>query len=265
MWLLPLFLHTTIFRIKLAASAIQKKFRKEEDSPAILLCMTDRLAVSCVGALTAAGWACHRVPSLRYVDRAARVLGPRAIITDRMTPANERPFGPVPTTLPIVFVGRPRRERCALQAGAALFIPVPIDVPVLIQGLSRIRLSPSAPDSEIAADPNGLWLDPNTAQARVGMTPLILSRRHFGVLYELARNPGKLLTTERLCSGLIGIDPMTPGALMTCIWRLRRILCAAGAPDCIETVHHLGYRYALLTPRISSGGLAAAPAVLRHK
>ncbi len=265
MWLLPLFLHTTVYRIKLAASAIYKKFGNEPDLPVVLLCVENRLALPCVGALTSTGWACHRVPCLRYVDRATRVLGARAIITDRMTSANKRPFGPIPDTLPIVFMGRARRETDALEAGAALFLPIPIDVPALIQGLAKIRQRPISEKWATGIDSNGLWLDPLTARARVGATPLALSRRHFRVLYELVCNPGKLLTTERLCSGLAGLESMTPGALMTCIWRLRRILRTAGAPDCIETVHHLGYRYALSTTQVSYSSLAPVHTASGHK
>ncbi len=84
-----------------------------------------------------------------------------------------------------------------------------------------------------------------TAQVRVGDRPLVLSPRHFSVLHELTRSPGRLLTTERLCSGINGIRPMTPAALAVCVSRLRKLLRDAGAPDCIETVHCLGYRYTL--------------------
>lgn len=265
MWLLPLFLHTTVYRIKLAASAFPKKFRHESGPPVVLLCAENRLARLCSGAVASAGWACHRVPCLRYVDRAARVLGARAIITDRIMPAHERPFGPVPRTLPIVFVGRAWRETDALEAGAALFLSIPIDVPSLIQGLSRVAQPPISQEWAQGPDPNGLYLDPATASARVGSAPLALSRRHFHVLYELVRNPGKLMTTERLCSGLADMEPMTPAALITCIWRLRKILHAAGVSDCIETVHHIGYRYATSSSQGKHSDLASRQESLRYK
>lgn len=257
MCLLPFFLHTAIFRLKLAVSAIRKKFGDEPDRPVVLLCATNRLALTCTTTLEGAGWACHRIPCLRYVDRAARVLEARALISDRMTLASTKPFGTVQGTLPIVFMGRPGREAGARQAGATLFLPIPIDTAALVEGLSRMKQNPISQQLEAGADPNGLWLDPVTVWARVGTTPLALSRRHFFVLYELVSNPGKLLTTERLCSSLANIEPMPRGALMTCIWRLRKILRAAGAPDCIETVHHLGYRYAISTSQAAR--LSRAP------
>ncbi len=256
MFLLPFYLHTAIFRIKLAISAIRKKFDDEPDRPVVLLCATNRLALTCATALESAGWACHRVPCLRYVDRAARCLEARAIISDRFTLASTKPFGTAEGILPIVFIGRLSRETEARKAGATLFLPIPVNTAALIEALSRIKQSPISQQPKTAPDPNGLWLDPFTAWARVGATPLALSRRDFFVLYEFTSNPGKCLTTERLCSGLADIEPITPGALMTCIWRLRKILRAAGAPDCIETVHHLGYRYVIRANQSTSSSPA---------
>ncbi|RCN58294.1 winged helix-turn-helix domain-containing protein [Acidiferrobacter thiooxydans] len=245
MCLLPLFVHTAVCQLKLALSAIQKKFRSAPRPPAVLLCVSNPLAPACVHAIMSAGWTCHRVPRLRYVDRAARALDASAVVTDRIASVAGWPPGQTSGPLPFVLLGPPRREADALNAGAALFVPVPIDTQTLIQGLSRIVNSPALKEPRVAADANGLWLDARTAQVRVGDRPLVLSPRHFSVLHELTRSPGRLLTTERLCSGINGIRPMTPAALAVCVSRLRKLLRDAGAPDCIETVHCLGYRYTL--------------------
>ena len=246
MCLLPLFVHTAICQLKLAISAIQKKFRNGPRPPAVLLCVANPIALPCVQAITGAGWTCHRVPRLRYVDRAARALDARVVVTDRIASVAGRSPGQAPDPLAFVLLGPPRREADALNAGATLFVPMPIDTQALIQGLSRIINSPVPKEPRVAADANGLWLDPRTAQVRVGDRPLVLSPRHFSVLHELTRSPGRLLTTERLCSGIGDIRPMTPAALAVCVSRLRKLLRDAGAPDCIETVHCLGYRYTLL-------------------
>ena len=264
MCLLPFFLHTAIFRIKLAVSAIRKKFGDESDQPIALLCATNRLAATCASAFESAGWVCHRIPCLRYADRAARCLEARAIISDRITLASTKPFGTAQGALPIVFVGRPSREKEARKAGATFYLPVPVNTEALIEVLSTIKNSSISQPPKTESDPNGLWLDPLTAWARVGATSLALSRRHFVVLYEFIRNPGKLLTTERLCYGLADIEPMTPSTLMTCIWRLRKILRAAGAPDCIETVHHLGYRYAIGASQAASSSQATSSSYAPH-
>ena len=259
MCLLPLFVHTAVCQLKLAISAIQKKFRNGPRPPAVLLCVANPLALSCVHAITNAGWTCHRVPRLRYVGRAARALDAAVVVTDRIASVAARPRGETPDLLPFVLLGPPRRQADALAAGATLFVPVPLDGPALIQGLARIINSPAPQGPRTAADANGLWLDPLTTQVRVGDTPLALSPRHFSVLLELVRSPGKLLTTERLCSGIGNIRPMTPAALAVCVSRLRKLLRDAGAPDCIETVHCLGYRYTLLELP-----LAPAVAMARH-
>lgn len=263
MCLLPLFVHTAVCQLKLAVSAVQKRLRKTPRPPAVLICVAHPLARPCVHAITSAGWTCHRVPRLRYIDRAARALDASAVVTDRILSVAGRPEGPVSGLLPLVILGPPRRAADALKAGAALFVPVPIDGPTLVQGLARIIQHPAQEQVRPGADANGLWFDPLTTQVRVNDTPLVLSPRHFCVLHELIRSPGRLLTTERLCSGVTGTRPMTSAALAICISRLRKLLRDAGAPDCIETVHCLGYRYVTVTPALASPGTFALP-VPRH-
>ncbi|WP_298135222.1 winged helix-turn-helix domain-containing protein [Acidiferrobacter sp.] len=264
MCLLPLFVHTVFSQMKLAVSAVQRRLgKKAPRPPAILICVANPHALPCVHAITGAGWTCHRVPRLRYIDRAARALDAAAVVTDRIASVPDRSSGPVSGTLPLVLLGPPRRAADALKAGAALFVPVPIDGPALVAGLSRIIQHPARDEPKTGVDENGLWLDALTAQVRVGDTPIALSPRHFCVLHELVRNPGKLLTTERLCSGLTGVRPMTPAALTICISRLRKLLRDAGAPDCIETVHCLGYRYIVAAAPLAAPLPAAIPAA-RH-
>ncbi len=258
MCFLPLLVHTAICQFKLAISAIQKRMGKAPRPPAVLICAADPLASRCAKAITEAGWACHRLPGLRYVERAAHALSAAAVVTDRITTlAGRHPQG-VSGRLPVVLLGPARREAAAFHVGAALFVPLPLYPQTLIRGLSRIIHVAAREETLEDADANGLWLDPLTAQARIGDTPLVLSPRHFCVLHELARTPGALLTTERLCSGLTGIRPMTPAALAVCVSRLRKVLRVAGAPDCIETVHRLGYRYTVRTPRLEALRVAAS-------
>ncbi len=269
MCLLPLFIHTAICRIKLVAAAIQKKRGQRPARPVVLLCVANRLALPCVHAVTSIGWTCHRIPGLRYIDRAAHALGASAVITDRIPAVSPRPSGPTSGTLPVILIGPPQHAAMALVAGAALFVPVPINVPDMVRGLSQIIQAPTdlSKDAGLppAPDPNGLWIDPLIAQIRVGDKRLALSPRQFCILHELARSPGKLLTTERLCSGLTGTQPMTPGALTICVSRLRKRLRDAGLPDCIETVHRLGYRYAIAAAPPMSPGLVPARASVRRK
>ena len=249
MCFLPLLVHTAICQFKLALSALQKRMGKASRPPAVLICAANRLAVGCVEAITGAGWAGHRVPGLRYLDRAAYALSAVAVVTDRITALAARHSSGAWGHLPVALLGPARRETAAFHGGAALFVPLPLHPPTLILGLSRIIQVPGREEVIEDADGNGLWLDPVTAQAWVGHTPLVLSPRHFCVLHELARVPGKLLSAEQLCSGYTGIHSMTPAALAVCVSRLRKVLRAAGAPDCIETVYRLGYRYTVPAPQ----------------
>ncbi|MHB1513549.1 MAG: winged helix-turn-helix domain-containing protein [Acidiferrobacter sp.] len=248
MCFLPLLVHTAICQFKLALSAIQKRMGKAPRPPAVLICAANPLATRCAEAITDAGWTGHRVPGLRYVDRAAYALSAVAVVTDRIAAlAARHPHGA--WHLPVAALGPARRAPAAFHGGAALFVPLPLHPPTLILGLSRIIRATGREEAFGGADANGLWLDPLTAQARVGATPLALSPRHFCVLHELARVPGKLLSAEQLCSGHTGIHSMTPAALAVCVSRLRKVLRDAGAPDCIETVYRLGYRYTVPAPQ----------------
>lgn len=269
MCFLPFFIHTAICRARLVVAAIQRKWGQPPRSPAVLLCVANNLAPPCAHAITSIGGTCHRVLRPRYIDRAAHILRASAVITDRVPAVDGRAPGAATGALPVVFVGSPQHGAAALAAGALLFIPAPIEIPILVRGLSQIIQGPMNPDADtvprMPPDPNGLWLDPLTAQIRVGDKRLALSPRQFCVLHELARSPGKLLTTERLCSGLTGTQPMTPGALIICVSRLRKRLRDAGLPDCIETVHRLGYRYAVSATPSLYPALVPARAGVRGK
>ncbi len=244
MCFLPLLVHTAICQFKLALSALQKRMGKASRPPAVLVCAAHALAARCVEAITDAGWTGHRVPGLRYVDRAAYALSAVAVVTDRI--AARHPHGAWP--VPVVALGPARRAPAAFHGGATLFVPLPLHPSALILGLSRLIPVSGRDEALEGADANGLWLDPLTAQARLGDTPLVLSPRHFCVLHALASAPGRLLSAEQLCSGVTGMHAMTPAALAVCVSRLRKVLREAGAPGCIETVYRLGYRYTILTP-----------------
>jgi DNA-binding response OmpR family regulator len=83
-------------------------------------------------------------------------------------------------------------------------------------------------------------LDPAGAEVRRADAFLRLTRKEFGVLHELMRAEGRLVSAETLLDRVWdeNADPFT-SAVRTTVKNLRRKL---GDPDVIETVVGRGYR-----------------------
>jgi DNA-binding response OmpR family regulator len=88
------------------------------------------------------------------------------------------------------------------------------------------------------------------AVERAGRT-ITLARKEFGVLEELLRADGRVVSSEELLERVWDehIDPFTNAVRIT-VMTLRRKL---GPPDLIETVVGVGYRIARLPPAEDSG------------
>jgi two-component system catabolic regulation response regulator CreB len=96
----------------------------------------------------------------------------------------------------------------------------------------------------------GLALDLAGQRALLHGRPLALTRREFGLLAELLRQPGRIRSREVLLAAVWGADSgSTDRTVDTHIKTLRGKLQAAvpGAPDPIET--HRGMGYAFAAPR----------------
>lgn len=88
----------------------------------------------------------------------------------------------------------------------------------------------------------GIELDPFRRQVTRGDTPVVLTRKQFGVLEQLMRAQGGLVSAETLLEKVWdeNADPFTTAPRVT-VSTLRRAL---GSPDPIETVVGEGYRMA---------------------
>jgi DNA-binding response OmpR family regulator len=105
-----------------------------------------------------------------------------------------------------------------------------------VRALGR-RARPAAPPVLARA---GIRLDPNRREVTRDDRPVALSRKEFGVLEELLRGDGAVVSAEQLLEKVWdeNIDPFTNVVRVTMMTLRRKI----GEPAIIETVPGAGYR-----------------------
>jgi DNA-binding response OmpR family regulator len=126
-----------------------------------------------------------------------------------------------------------------LQLGADDYLPKPFAFDELVARLQALgrRATPAAPPVLTVAD---LVVDPAKRVATRGGVPLDLTRKEFGVLEELLKARGAVVSSEELLERVwdANTDPFTTIVRVT-MMTLRRKL---GEPPLIETVVGAGYR-----------------------
>lgn len=128
-----------------------------------------------------------------------------------------------------------------LQLGADDYLPKPFafdELVARVQALGR-RATPAAPPVLVVAD---LVLDPARRTATRADVPVDLTNKEFGVLHELVKAGGAVVSSEELLERVwdANTDPFTTIVRVT-VMTLRRKL---GDPPLIETVVGAGYRVA---------------------
>lgn len=128
-----------------------------------------------------------------------------------------------------------------LQLGADDYLPKPFafdELVARVQALGR-RATPAAPPVLAVAD---LVLDPARRTATRAEVPLDLTNKEFGVLHELVKAGGAVVSSEELLERVwdANTDPFTTIVRVT-VRTLRRKL---GEPPLIDTVVGAGYRVA---------------------
>jgi len=105
-----------------------------------------------------------------------------------------------------------------------------------VRALAR-RSAPPLPPVLVRGD---LRCDPNRREVTRAGAPVELSRKEFGVLEQLLRADGTVVSAEQLLEKVWDehTDPFTTVVRVT-VMTLRRKL---GYPPLIETVHGVGYR-----------------------
>ena len=152
---------------------------------------------------------------------------------------------------PIIVItaeGDERRKVEALDAGADDYVTKPFSTPELMArvrvGLRHRQIISAIVD---AGDlrVGDLLIDTGAHEVTAGGIPLTLTRKEYGVLTLLARNPGRLIAHSTILSQVWGVDSGTSESLRVHVTNLRRKLGDGPARPHIETEPGVGYRLVL--------------------
>ncbi len=181
----------------------------------------------------------------------AAVRPPEAAILDLMLPDIDgvevtrrlREWSQMPI-LVLSAVGEEDRKVEALAAGADDYVTKPFGPRELVARLQAAlrRARPEAEEPAIVAD--GLEVDLAARSVRRDGEPVHLTPTEFGLLRELARNRGKLLTHRQLLVAVWGVEYEDDlQVLRAHIANLRRKIEPPDGPRYIRTDPGVGYRF----------------------
>ena len=136
-----------------------------------------------------------------------------------------------------------------LNVGADDYLVKPYDIRELMARMSAVtRRSKASSASNTVGDRaealarQGVSIDLRTRQVIVGGEAISLTRKEFGVLAELAANPGLVVRRERLLSSVWHSMYEQDGHTLDV--HVAAVRSKTGAPKLIETVRGVGYRLA---------------------
>jgi two-component system, OmpR family, KDP operon response regulator KdpE len=185
------------------------------------------------------------------LDRAA-VKPPEAAILDLMLPDIDgveltrrlREWSQMPIVV-LSAVGEEDRKVEALAAGADDYVTKPFGPRELVARLEAVlrRAQPEATEPKIVAD--GIEVDFAARAVLRDGEPVHLTPTEFGLLRELARNRGRLMTHRALLVAVWGVEYEDDFQVLRAhIANLRRKIEPADGPKYIRTDAGVGYRFA---------------------
>lgn len=134
-----------------------------------------------------------------------------------------------------------------LDAGADDYIGKPFSMEELLArvraNLRRVRTR-AVVDSNEVIEAGDLRIEPGQLLAAVAGSPVQLRLKEFQLLVALARNPGRLMSRQRLANEVWGYDHLPSSRTIDVhIRRVRQAVEDRSAFDFIHTVHGAGYRF----------------------
>ena len=185
----------------------------------------------------------------------AQQAGPDLILLDLMLPEVDgldvcREIRHV-SKVPIIMItarGEEVDRVVGLELGADDYVCKPFSVRELMARVKAVlrRSQPEvAENSSALTGPNGLRLDLECRELRLGDVPVELTRLEFDLLHMLLLNAGRVLTRERLLEEVWGYDfAGDTRAVDSAVKRLRaRLRAIDPQSDYIESVRGLGYKF----------------------
>jgi two-component system OmpR family response regulator len=128
-----------------------------------------------------------------------------------------------------------------LDGGADDYVVKPVEMPELVARCRAILRRPGdRSGSTLTLGP--LALDTLARSVSLHDAPLILGRRETGVLEQLMRAAGRVVSRQMLEESIYGFDDeVGPNALEAAVSRLRRALEAADCPVPVVTIRGVGW------------------------
>ncbi len=217
-------------------------------------------------ALRRAGFTTRASDNGNEALQMARSEPPDLILLDLMLPGIDgfefaermRQLDPDVAIVMVTALSEERDKVRGLDAGADDYITKPFSIEELLArvraNLRRVR-ERAVLETEEVITVGDLVIEPSQLRATVDGKPARLRLKEFQLLVALAREPGRLMTRQKLAQTVWGYDHLTSSRTIDVhIRRLRQAIEDPSGYTYIHTVHGVGYRF----DAKAKGGVATA-------
>ena len=147
----------------------------------------------------------------------------------------------------VTALGEERDTVRGLDAGADDYVTKPFSMSELLArvraNLRRVRERALLEEAE-TIEAGDMVIEPSQLRVTVGGEPVRLRLKEFQLLLALAREPGKLMTRQRLSQDVWGYDHLASSRTIDVhVRRLRQAIEELSGYVYVHTVHGVGYRF----------------------